>query len=667
MKTEDAERRIRALREQINEHDHRYYVLSIPSITDLEYDKLMEELIRLESAFPGLVTENSPTQRVGSDIAGDFEQMEHTTPMLSLSNTYSEEELADFDLRVGKLLSEDYEYVCELKFDGVAISLVYRKGDLVHAITRGDGRRGDVVTANVRTIRSIPLSLRKNAYPETFEIRGEVLMPGEGFIRLNNDRIKAGQVPFANPRNATSGSLKLLDPSEVARRPLDCYFYGISGEGLPFDSHFENLESVREWGFKVPSYNRKAKDIHEVREFIHHWENRRKHLPFGIDGIVIKVNAYSQQARLGYTAKSPRWAIAYKYKSEQARTHLLSVDFQVGRTGAVTPVANLEPVMLAGTTVKRASLHNADQIKLLDVRTGDHVYVEKGGEIIPKIVGVDLARRKPESKALEFIRHCPECGSPLVRREGEAAWYCPAEYDCPPQIRGKIEHFVSRAAMNIACARATIGLLYKAGLIRNIADLYDLDASQLEGLPGYGKKSAGNLIDSIKASLDVPFERVLYALGIRYVGSAIAVKVARAFQDIDRLSEATIEQMEAVDEIGTSIAESLYGYFRNPINSGIIERMKVSGLRFAVDRDAGGQHLKKLHDLAIVISGIFEKYSREEIRDMIIKHGGRNPSSVSPATDYLLAGKNMGPSKREKAMKLGIRIITEEEFLQMLR
>lgn len=667
MNKQQAQARIDLLRKELNHHNHSYYVLSKPEISDFEYDLMMQELDALEKKYPEFADQNSPSQRVGSDITKEFEQVEHKYPMLSLGNTYSIEELRDFDTRVRKAIGEDFRYVCELKYDGTAISLHYKNGQLARAVTRGDGTKGDDVTTNVRTIKSIPLMLQGNDWPEEFEIRGEIFMLKEGFRKMNEERIKAGEQAFANPRNSASGTLKMQNSAEVAKRPLDCYLYLLAGDSLPFRSHFENMNKAREWGLKIPPYLELKNNIDQVFEFISHWDKARKDLPFEIDGIVIKVNSIDQQEELGYTAKSPRWAISYKFKAEQALTELLSIDYQVGRTGAVTPVANLQPVQLAGTTVKRASLHNADQIALLDIRLGDRVYIEKGGEIIPKIVGVDKEKRGAESKALEYITHCPECGTELVRKEGEANHYCPNEYNCPPQIKGKIEHFVSRKAMNIdGLGEETVELLYNENLIHNIADLYDITLEQLLPLERMAEKSASNIIKGIEASKDVPFPKVLFGLSIRYVGETVAKKLANSFGSMDNLMAASFERLVAIDEIGDIIARGLIDHFKIESNVSIVERLKAHGLKMEIEKKEQSETSGKLTGLSIIISGSFEKHSRVELKDLIEKHGGKNVSSISANTNYLLAGDKIGPSKLTKAEKLNIPIISEDEFLMMI-
>jgi len=665
MENEKEQQRILELRKILHEHNYRYYVLSQPVISDQEYDRLMQELIELEQRHPDMADENSPSMRVGDDRNLEFEQGEHKYPMLSLSNTYSEEELQDFIRRVNETIQDNVSYCCELKYDGVSISLTYRNGKLVRALTRGDGYRGDVVTRNIRTIKSIPMVLSQGDYPAEFEIRGEIILTHEAFRKINEEREENGEPLFANPRNAAAGTIKLQQSSEVARRPLDCMFYALFGENLPSDSHYENLEKARSWGFKVPDWNKRCQSIVEINDFIHYWETERNNLPFDIDGVVIKVDSLTQQRILGNTAKSPRWAVAYKYKAEQAVTLLESVSYQVGRTGAVTPVANLRPVFLAGTTVKRASLHNADQMALLDIRIGDYVIVEKGGEIIPKVVGVDLSKRSAESKPIEFITHCPECGTPLVRNEGEARHYCPNEDGCPPQIKGKLEHFISRKAMDINAAEATIDLLYRKGLVRTPADFYRLTFEQIVSLERFGEKSARNLLKSIEESKKVAFHRVLYALGIRYVGETVSKKLARHFGSIDNLMKANLTELTEAEEIGEIIAQSIRQYFSKPSNQKLIEDLKNAGLQFA-EKAPVQPASNKLAGKSFVISGVFRLHSRDELKRLIEENGGKNLSSVTSRTDYLLAGENMGPAKMEQAKKLNIKIITEEEFLKML-
>lgn len=659
---------IEKLRSELHQHNYNYYVLAKPAISDYEYDQLLKKLEQLEKEHPEFRDANSPTQRVGNDHNQHFEQVAHIYPMLSLGNTYSENELTEFHNRIVKAVGEEVSYVCELKYDGTAISLVYRNGELQQAITRGDGEKGDEVTDNIRTIRSVPLRLHKQNYPDEFIIRGEIYMPHYSFQRLNEEREKNGQNPFANPRNAAAGTLKLQQSAEVARRQLDCFLYALLGENLPADSHFENLQYAKKWGFRVPSHTRRVQSLKEVFDFINYWEKARYDLPFDIDGVVVKVDSLQLQDELGYTAKSPRWAISYKYKAEQAVTRLLSIDYQVGRTGAITPVANLEPVQLAGTTVKRASLHNADQIALHDIRENDMVKVEKGGEIIPKVVGVDMSQRPADSKPVQYIQECPECGTPLVRKEDEAKHFCPNEMECPPQVKGKIEHFISRKAMDITGGKATVNQLFDAGLIQNIADLYQLQKKDLIKLERFGEKSADNLLASIENSKQVPFSRLLYALGIRYVGETVAQTLARSFSSMDQLMNAIADQLVAVDEIGDKIAESIVQFFEVEGNKRIIERLKNSGLQMENAQPAAQNTSHKLAGKTIVVSGNFgSPQRRKELQQLIGDNGGKNTSSLSKNTDYLLAGEKVGPSKLEKAGKWDIPVITEEEFLDMLK
>jgi len=681
MTATEAKKKIEALTSELNEHNYRYYILSAPTISDYDFDLLLKELEKLEKDFPEFATEDSPTKRVGGDIAKEFTQVVHQYPMMSLGNTYSEQELTDFDRRVKKAIGEDVEYVCELKYDGVAIGLRYENGRLVQAVTRGDGIQGDDVTTNVKTIRSIPLTLRGDGYPEKFEIRGEVMLPHNSFDWLNKLREEAGEPLYANPRNVASGSLKMLDPAQVAKRKLDCFLYFILGENLPFNNHYDNLAEARKWGLKIPNYIVKCKTIDEIFEFINYWDKERGKLPFDIDGVVIKVNSYKQQEELGFTAKSPRWAISYKFKAERVSTRLLSIDYQVGRTGAVTPVANLRPVLLAGTTVKRASLHNADIISKLDVRPGDMVYVEKGGEIIPKIIGVNLDKRPPTAVKVEFIKQCPVCGTGLTRQEGEAAHYCPNENGCPPQIKGKLEHFIGRKAMNIdSLGEGKIELLFDKNLVHNVADLYDLKHSDLLGLEkvipaGEGKaerkisfkeKTVGNILIGIEKSREMPFKRVLFALGIRHVGETVAKKLALHFGNIDKLMEADKESLTEVGEIGERIAESVISYFGKPSNLEIIRRLKAHRLKFETDIKQVTV-TEKLGGASFVVSGVFQNFSRDKLKLEIEKFGGKNVGSISGKTDYLLAGEKMGPAKKQKAEKLGVKIISEDEFLEMVK
>ena len=659
--------KIKALREALEQHNYNYYVLSAPTISDREFDEMMKELQVLEEAHPEYADPHSPTQRVGSDLSKEFEQVVHKYPMLSLGNTYSEDEVKDFYERIARDLNEPFEIVAELKYDGTSISLTYEDGRLVRAVTRGDGTRGDDVTANVKTIRSVPLKLMGDRYPATFEIRGEILLPWAGFDRLNKEREEQEEPLFANPRNAASGTLKQQNPAVVAARKLDAYFYYLLGEELPAETHFDNLEAARSWGFKIPNVIRVCNSLEDIYDYIAYWDVERKNLPVATDGIVLKVNSLRQQRNLGFTAKSPRWAIAYKFQAERAVTRLNSVSFQVGRTGAVTPVANLEPVLLAGTTVKRASLHNADIIEGLDLHLGDKVFVEKGGEIIPKIVGVDVeARGLLVGDKVRFIRSCPECGTPLMRPEGEAAHYCPNEAGCPPQIKGKIEHFVTRRAMNINMGPETVEDLYEAGYIKDTADLYTLEIADLLRLERWADKSARNLMASLEESKQVPFERVLYGLGIRFVGETVAKRLVSAFHSMEQLEQASFEDLTAVDEIGERIARSIIAYFADERNRTLVNRLKEYGLQMSVAEEKLANRSEKLKGLSIVISGTFAKHSRDEYKAMIEQHGGKNSGSVSGKTDYILAGDNMGPAKLEKAAKLGVKIINEDEFLNMI-
>lgn len=659
--------KIKALREALEQHNYNYYVLSAPTISDREFDEMMKELQVLEEAHPEYADPHSPTQRVGSDLSKEFEQVVHKYPMLSLGNTYSEDEVKDFYERIARDLNEPFEIVAELKYDGTSISLTYEDGRLVRAVTRGDGTRGDDVTANVKTIRSVPLKLMGDRYPTTFEIRGEILLPWAEFDRLNKEREEQEEPLFANPRNAASGTLKQQNPAVVAARKLDAYFYYLLGEELPAETHFDNLEAARSWGFKIPNVIRVCNSLEDIYDYIAYWDVERKNLPVATDGIVLKVNSLLQQRNLGFTAKIPRWAIAYKFQAERAVTRLNSVSFQVGRTGAVTPVANLEPVLLAGTTVKRASLHNADIIEGLDLHLGDKVFVEKGGEIIPKIVGVDVeARGLLVGDKVRFIRSCPECGTPLMRPEGEAAHYCPNEAGCPPQIKGKIEHFVTRRAMNINMGPETVEDLYEAGYIKDTADLYTLEIADLLRLERWADKSARNLMASLEESKQVPFERVLYGLGIRFVGETVAKRLVSAFHSMEQLEQASFEDLTAVDEIGERIARSIIAYFADERNRTLVNRLKEYGLQMSVAEEKLANRSEKLKGLSIVISGTFARHSRDEYKAMIEQHGGKNSGSVSGKTDYILAGDNMGPAKLEKAAKLGVKIINEDEFLNMI-
>lgn len=667
MDKKEAEKEIERLSKEIEEHNYKYYVQARPSISDYEFDMLLEKLIKLEKQFPELLSPDSPSQRVGGTITKEFGSVKHKYPMISLGNTYSEEELNDFDERVKKTIGDHYEYVCELKYDGVAISLIYKNGSLHQAVTRGDGVRGDDVTTNVKTIRSIPLRLKGEGYPNEFEVRGEVFMPIKSFEKMNKEKEEEGDEPFANPRNATSGTLKMQDSAEVAKRRLDNTAYYILGESLHFTEHYESLEALKKWGFKVSEHIQLVKDMHGVHRFIKKWETERHNLPFEIDGIVIKVNSFKQQLMLGSTAKSPRWAVAFKYKAERAATVLNSISYQVGRTGVITPVANLHPVRLAGTVVKRASLYNADNIEKLDLRIGDTVFVEKGGEIIPKVTEVDLSKRPHDAHKVKFITHCPECGATLVRREGEAQHVCPNSKKCPPQIKGKIEHFVSRKAMDIeSLGGETIELLFKAGLINNAADLYDLTKEQIIPLERMAEKSAANIIEGIEASKNTPFERVLYAIGMRHVGETLAKKLARYFKSMDALRKADKETLLEVGDVGAIIADSIIEYLHDEDNVHMLNHLQKKGLKFALDASELAGTTELLLGKTFVVSGVFTKHSRDEIANLIEKNGGKHAGSVSSKTSYIVAGENMGPSKLEKAKKLGIPIITEDEFMKMI-
>lgn len=660
--------KIENLRRELHRHNYLYYVKATPSISDFEFDQKLKSLQDLESQYPQFFDPNSPTQRVGSDINKNFEQVAHQYPMLSLSNTYNEGEVLDFYNRVSRALNTDFELVCELKYDGSSISLIYKNGKLERAITRGDGEKGDDVTDNVRTIRTIPLLLQGDDYPEEFEIRGEILMPWKVFENLNSQRIALGEAPFANPRNAAAGTLKLQNSEEVAKRNLDGYFYYTLGENLPAETHFENLNFARKWGLKVSNAIKLCKTPDEVFEFLRYWDIERKNLPVATDGVVIKVNSLTQQRNLGFTAKSPRWAIAYKFQAEQANTKLLSVSYQVGRTGAVTPVANVEAVQLSGTTVKRASLHNADIIEQLDLHIGDTVLMEKGGEIIPKIVAVDMNKRAAAKEKVEFIRQCPECGTDLVRIDGEAAHYCPNDITCPPQIKGKIEHFVSRKAMDIdGLGIETIKLLYDEKLIHQVADIYMLKKEDLQGLERMGEKSANNIINSIEKSKDVAFERVLFALGIRFVGETVAKKLVNYFKTIENLSSASREELLNVDDVGERIADSVINYFADERHSLIIEQLSQSGLQFKLSESEIVDKTTKLEGKTIVISGTFEHHSRDEYKKMIEDNGGKNSGSISKKTSFILAGENMGPKKLSQAQSLNIPLLDENEFLELLK
>jgi DNA ligase (NAD+) len=663
----EIETKIKQLRDTLEQHNYHYYVLSTPTISDKKFDELMKELQMLEVQYPEYADPLSPTQRVGSDLSKDFEQVEHQYPMLSLSNTYSEGEIRDFYERTARALNEPFEIVAELKYDGSSISLIYERGRLIRGITRGDGTHGDDVTANVKTIRSIPLKLHGNDYPERFEIRGEVLLPWAEFDRLNKEREEQEEPLFANPRNAAAGTLKLQNPTIVAQRNLDVYLYYLLGENLPADTHFGNLEAARSQGFKIPKGIRICHSLQDIHDYIRYWDTERKNFPVATDGIVLKINSLKQQRRLGFTAKSPRWAIAFKFQAEKAETRLHSVSYQVGRTGVITPVANLEPVQLAGTVVKRASLHNADIIAELDLHIGDRVSVEKGGEIIPKIVGVNKeARSMLMGEKVNFITHCPTCGTTLVRETGEAACYCPNEWDCPPQIKGRIEHFVTRRAMNIHIGPETVEDLYNAGYIRDAADLYTVRYADLMRLERWADKSARNFQESIDASKKAPFERVLFALGIRFVGETVAKRLAFAFTTCDRLEHASMEDLMAINEVGERIAQSVVAYFAEERNKTMVSRLKEYGLQMEISRTMQTARTDRLKGLTFVISGVFTQHSRDEYKAMIEQHGGKNNGSVSGKTDYILAGENMGPAKLEKAQKLGVNTMSETEFLKRI-
>ena len=660
------EDRINQLRNELSEHNYNYYVLDKPVISDYEFDMKLKELQELEKKHPEFFDPNSPTQRVGGEVTKSFKTVVHDYPMYSLSNSYSKEELEDWEKRVMKLVDEPVEFVCELKYDGASISLTYENGKLLKAVTRGDGVQGDDVTHNVKTIRSVPLKL-KGDFPERFDIRGEIVLPYEGFAKLNAERVELGEEPYANPRNTASGSLKLQDSAEVAKRPLDCLLYGITGNNLQLNSHFGSLQKARDWGFKVPKEAALLKSVDEVLNFVNYWEQHRHDLPYEIDGVVVKINNFRQQEELGFTAKSPRWAMAYKFKAEQVSTKLNKITYQVGRTGAITPVANLKPVQLAGTVVKRASLHNADQIAKLDIREGDTVFVEKGGEIIPKIIGVDFTKRDPETEETKYITHCPECKAQLIRNEGEAQHYCPNYNGCPPQIIGRIQHYISRKALDIeGLGGETVALLVNAGLIQNYADLYTLKKEDILPLERMAEKSAENLIQGIEKSKEIPFPRVLFGLGIRYVGETVAKKLARHYKNIDALSKASEEDLVNVDEIGERIAQSVTGFFASEENQEIIRRLKEYGVNMEISAEKLANQTDKLQGESFVISGVFEMVSRDQLKKLIEDNGGKVSSSISSKTNYLVAGENMGPSKLAKAEKLGTKILSEKEFLEML-
>jgi DNA ligase (NAD+) len=658
-----------ALVAELNQHTYNYYVLAMPTIGDYEFDKKLEELAKLEKEYPEFADLNSPTQKVGGDITKTFNTVRHKWPMLSLGNTYNEQDLREFDERVRKAIGDDFEYVCELKFDGLSMSITYENGKLQRAVTRGDGTQGDDVTSNVKTIHSIPHQVKGQNIPETFEIRGEVFMHRAAFERLNREREELGEVPYANPRNFAAGTVKMQDSKEVKKRPLDCFLYGLYTDKQIFKTHWESLEAVKSWGFHVCEHTKLASNIDDVLDFIHYWDTQRFKLSYDIDGIVIKVNSYGQQQELGFTAKSPRWAISYKYKAAEVQTVLEKVTYQVGRTGAVTPVANLKPVVLAGTTVKRATLHNADEIARLDLHEGDTVMVEKGGEIIPKIIQVNLSLRKADAKPIHFIKNCPECGTALIRRDGEAAYYCTNEDGCGPQIVGKIQHFIGRKAMNIdGLGDETIETFYKRGLVRHISDLYKLHekADELKAIERFGEKSIDNMLKGIEKSKDMPFEKVLFGLGIRYVGETVAKKLAKGVKNIDNLASASVEELTAIDEIGVRIADSIHEYFAKNSNISQINELKNAGLCFEVKESINKPQSDKLNGKTFVISGVFEKYSRDELKNLIEENGGKILSGISAKLDFLVAGDNMGPSKLEKATKLNIKLISEEELSKMI-
>lgn len=671
MTASEAKEKIQQLTQVINQHNYNYYVLSNPTVSDYDFDMLLEQLIKLEQEFPEFVDENSPTKRVGGDITKVFETVKHKYPMLSLGNSYSKEEIADFETRIKKLVEDEIEYVCELKYDGVAIGITYVDGKLTRALTRGDGTQGDDITTNVKTIKSIPLQLMGNDYPKEFEIRGEIFLPKAVFEELNREREEIGEQLYANARNTASGTIKMQDSAAVAQRRLDSYLYFVLGENLSFKTHYESIETAGKWGFKVPSakdnFIKKCKNIDEIFDFINYWDKKRNELNFDIDGVVIKVNNYSQQEEMGFTAKSPKWAIAYKFKAEQVKTKLLEITYQVGRTGAITPVANLQPVLLAGTMVKRASLHNADQIEKLDIRVGDWVFVEKGGEIIPKIVGVEMIQRDIFSQPTQYITHCPECNTKLERTEGDAKHFCPNEWGCPPQIKGKMQHFISRKAMNIdGLGEETIEQLYNAGLAKNIVDLYRLTKEQLLPLERMAEKSVNNLLKGLEDSKKVPFERVLFAIGIRYVGETVAKKLARHFKNIDAVMQASFEELIAADEIGDKIAESIIQFFSVEENEQMIMELKNKGLQFSLSEQQLENTSDKLAGLTFVVSGVFSLFSRDELKNLIEQNGGKVSGSISKKTNYIVAGENMGPSKLEKATELGVAIIDEQQFSAMI-
>lgn len=671
MTASEVKEKIQQLTQEINQHNYNYYVLSNPTVSDYDFDMMLEQLIKLEQEYPEFADENSPTKRVGGQVTKEFETVKHKYPMLSLGNSYSKEEIVDFETRIKKLVDGEIEYVCELKYDGVAIGITYVNGKLTRALTRGDGTQGDDITTNVKTIKSIPLQLMGNDFPNEFEIRGEIFLPKNVFEELNREREEIGEQLYANARNTASGTIKMQDSAVVAQRKLDSYLYFVLGENLPFKTHYESIETAGKWGFKVPSvkdnFIKKCKNIDEIFDFINYWDKKRNELNFDIDGVVIKVNNYRQQEEMGFTAKSPKWAIAYKFKAEQVKTKLLEITYQVGRTGAITPVANLQPVLLAGTTVKRASLHNADQIEKLDIRVGDWVFVEKGGEIIPKIVGVEATQRDIFSQPTQYITHCPECNTKLERTEGDAKHFCPNEWGCPPQIKGKMQHFISRKAMNIdGLGEETIEQLYNAGLVKNIVDLYHLTKEQLLPLERMAEKSVNNLLKGLEDSKKVPFERVLFAIGIRYVGETVAKKLARHFKNIDAIIQASFEELIAADEIGDKIAESILQFFSVQENKQMIMELKNLGLQFSLSEQQLENTSDKLAGLTFVVSGVFSLFSRDELKNLIEQNGGKVSGSISKKTNYIVAGENMGPSKLEKATELGVAIINEQQFSAMI-
>ena len=663
----DIQNTIQTLREELNQHNYNYYVLDKPIISDYEFDVKLKQLQELENKYPEYFDESSPTQRVGGSITKNFKTITHDYRMYSLDNSYSKEELLDWEKRIQKVLGDvPLEYTCELKYDGASISITYENGILKRAVTRGDGFQGDDVTNNIKTIKSIPLKLKGN-FPATFDVRGEIILPFAGFEKMNQELIEIGELPYSNPRNTASGSLKLQDSAEVAKRPLDCLLYFLIGNNLPFKSQFEGLETARNWGFKVPKEGKLAHNLEEVFQYIEYWDTHRHNLPYETDGVVVKVNSFHYQDELGFTAKSPRWAIAYKFKSEQVSTKLNSISFQVGRTGSITPVANLEPVQLAGTIVKRASLHNADQIEKLDIRVGDTVFVEKGGEIIPKIIAVDLSKRPANSQPTKYITHCPECNTELVRSEGEANHYCPNFYGCPPQIIGRIQHFISRKEMDIeGLGGETVALLFNNGLVHSYADLYELTVEQILPLERMAQKSAENLVNGVANSKNIPFESVLFALGIRFVGETVAKKLAKHYRSIDALCQATLMDLILVDEIGERIAQSVLDFFDNEENRAIIERLKKHGIQFEIIEKINPNATNKLSGKTFVVSGVFEKFSRDDLKKAIEDNGGKVGSSISTKTDYVVAGDNMGPTKLDKANKLNIAIISEDDFIKLI-